>query len=116
MVNGLAANNDGIWGAEPASFSFEILSPWWTRWWAYTIYALIITSIIIALYRFQFAKKIAEADSQRLKEINQLKTSLYNNITHEFRTPLTVILGMADTLKSKVEKKDWKDTQWVPSR
>lgn len=43
---------------------------------------------------------MAAAERKRLKEINQLKTRLYTNITHEFRTPLTIILGMTDNLKS----------------
>jgi signal transduction histidine kinase/DNA-binding response OmpR family regulator len=37
-------------------------------------------------------------ESQRLKELDEVKTKIYTNITHEFRTPLTIILGMADQI------------------
>ncbi|MFT5385703.1 MAG: signal transduction histidine kinase/DNA-binding response OmpR family regulator [Saprospiraceae bacterium] len=51
-------------------------------------------------------KKISNALSQKLKELNTQKNKLYENITHEFRTPLTVILGMTDLLRSFIKNKD----------
>lgn len=39
--------------------------------------------------------QLEKAEALRLKELDEVKTKLYTNITHEFRTPLTVILGMA---------------------
>lgn len=64
-----------------------------------------IAVIVERFYRFQLSKKIAASESKRLKEVNQLKNTLFTNITHEFRTPLTVIKGMTDSLKSKVDNK-----------
>jgi DNA-binding response OmpR family regulator/nitrogen-specific signal transduction histidine kinase len=43
-------------------------------------------------------------EAERLKELDTLKTRLYTNITHEFRTPLTVILGMAEQLQATVQE------------
>lgn len=48
-----------------------------------------------------------EAEAQRLAELDQVKTRLYTNITHEFRTPLTVIQGMAEKIQSQPDK--WQD-------
>jgi len=47
-----------------------------------------------------------QAESERLKELNEFKSNVYANITHEFKTPLTVILGMVDKIQedSKVKK------------
>jgi len=47
--------------------------------------------------------KIEKREAERLKELNDLKTRLYSNITHEFRTPLTVILGMAELVRDQPE-------------
>ncbi|MFK7933358.1 MAG: ATP-binding protein [Saprospiraceae bacterium] len=44
----------------------------------------------------------AEAQTLQLQELDNAKTTLYTNITHEFRTPLTIILGMANQLKTQV--------------
>ena len=44
-------------------------------------------------------------EAERLKELNSLKSQLYTNITHEFRTPLTVIMGMTENIKGHEEEK-----------
>jgi signal transduction histidine kinase/DNA-binding response OmpR family regulator len=49
-------------------------------------------------------KKQLEAD--RLQELNEFKTRFYTNITHEFRTPLTVIMGMAEQIKNHPQEKN----------
>jgi len=41
-----------------------------------------------------------QLEAKRVKELDAVKTQLYTNITHEFRTPLTVILGMAQQVKN----------------
>ena len=45
--------------------------------------------------------KIEQREADRLKELDHVKTRLYGNITHEFRTPLTIILGMAGLIREK---------------
>ncbi len=83
-----------------ATYQFNILPPFWKTWWAFLIYIGLFSGLVWWFYRFLVSRKLAVAEGHRLNEINQLKTSLYTNITHEFRTPLTVILGMTDSLKA----------------
>jgi len=97
-----AANSDGIWNETPATLSFYIATAWWTRWWAYLLFLIIIGSVLYGFYRYQLSKELAFEESKRLKELNLVKSKLYTNITHEFRTPLTVILGMVDIMESKI--------------
>ncbi|MEJ2113917.1 MAG: ATP-binding protein, partial [Flavobacteriaceae bacterium] len=69
----------------------------------------IIIGIIILLLTtayFVISRRIADSERKRLKEINLLKNSLFTNITHEFRTPLTVIKGMTSAINSKLKKKE----------
>ncbi len=103
----LAANNRGTWGEEPAIFQFQIVPPIWATLWARLLYILFFVAVIVGVYRFQIGRKLALAESRRLKEVNELKNSLYTNITHEFRTPLTVILGMTDALQTNAKEKQW---------
>ncbi len=51
-------------------------------------------------------KKVSNTMARKLEELNAQKSKLYTNITHEFRTPLTVILGMSDRLRSHISKWD----------
>ena len=53
-----AVNADGVTSARPASFSFTILPPLWQRWWFLTLAALLTTSAIYALYRYQLTQKL----------------------------------------------------------
>ncbi len=48
--------------------------------------------------------KLEQMETNRIREMNNAKTRLYTNITHEFRTPLTIILGMADLIREQPEK------------
>lgn len=89
-----AANRNGVWGEEKA-IRVIVLPPWWGTWWAYSLYLTLVLAVLYAFYRVQIDRKMEQAEALRLKELDIVKTRLYTNITHEFRTPLTVILGMA---------------------
>jgi len=104
MLQIRAANNDGLWSAEGINLKIFIAPPWYANFWAYTFYLICLFALLYFIYQFQLSKKLAENESQRLKEIDTLKMRLYTNITHEFRSPLTSILGMATQIKEHPEK------------
>lgn len=52
-------------------------------------------------------EKMLEKEKKRIEELEQFKSGLYTNLTHEFRTPLTVINGMTDILR----KNTWSNEQ-----
>lgn len=61
-------------------------------------------TLLLILKNISQKKKLADskqAEAQRLKELDEAKTKLFTNITHEFRTPLTIILGMSSLIKEK---------------
>ncbi|MCB0586793.1 MAG: helix-turn-helix domain-containing protein [Phaeodactylibacter sp.] len=95
----LASNNDGVWSESPLSLPLTISPPWWKSWWAYTAYTLAFLLLAYSLYRFQLHRRLEQREAERLKEMDVLKTKLYTNITHEFRTPLSIITGMATRIK-----------------
>ncbi len=90
-----ASNVQGKWNQEDASIKMKITPPWWATWWAYVFYLLASMIVLYIIYLFKLKQKLAEAEADRLQELDEVKTRLYTNITHEFRTPLTIILGMA---------------------
>ena len=93
------ASSKGVWTKEAASIRVVIRPPWQATWWAYLLYAALAMSIVYGIYRFLLHRRMVAAEAQRLKELDAVKNKLYTNITHEFRTPLTVISGMADQLR-----------------
>ncbi len=96
---------NGAWNEEGAVLQIEVLPPWWRSWWAYLGYALFTFLLIRTLYLFQLRRRLAYAEAEQLRELDAAKTRLYTNVTHEFRTPLTVILGMAQQVKD--DPKEW---------
>lgn len=105
-----AANSDGVWNEEGISLDIVILPPWFWNTWSKLLYFLLIAGVIYGLYRFQLNRRLALAEASRLRELDEVKTNLYTNITHEFRTPLTVIKGITqqiqghDTEKKLIER------------
>lgn len=106
-----ASNSDGVWSDKIESIQFIIKPAWWATWWAYALYVTAFAFIIYSMYRFQLSKKLAISESSRLREVNEFKNTLFTNITHEFRTPLTVIKGMTDTIKLNLKTKKLNDVE-----
>ena len=109
-----ASNADGIWNDDFTSIILIVTPPWWQTSWAYLLYSLAGLFILLAILRYQRRRLqlenqlvLEKEEAERLKEFDLTKTRLYTNITHEFRTPLTVISGMADQIKKSPEK--WLD-------
>jgi signal transduction histidine kinase/ligand-binding sensor domain-containing protein/DNA-binding response OmpR family regulator len=94
-------SNQKFWSKKPLELSIFIAPPWYKSNLAYLFYFLLISSFLFYLIKHYVNQKIKQQEIERLKELNTLKTELYTNITHEFRTPITVILGMADNIKEK---------------
>ncbi len=101
------ANGQGVWNRIGVSLRVVVRPPWWQTPWAYLSYALLIFGIAYGTYRFLLHRRLTQAESERLKELDTVKTRLYTNITHEFRTPLTIISGMADQIRENPS--EWLD-------
>lgn len=98
-----SSNYDGIWNQQPISYKFSITQPWYWNIWAKIIYACLILGGIFSVYKYlkwrwrmRFELRQNEEEAQRLKKLNDFKSKLYTDISHEFRTPLTLISGPVD--------------------
>lgn len=105
-----ASDGKGGWHPQELAVDVVVHPPWWKTWWAYLIYFLLLTWASYVIYSFlknrlilknQLERKQEEA--RNLKELDQFKSRLYANITHEFRTPLTVILGITDQMEQQTK-------------
>lgn len=103
-----ASNYDGIWAEEPVAFDFSILTPWYFGTFAKILYLILLALIVLWIYQYlkwkwhiQFSLNMKDRETQTLKEIDEFKTQLFTNISHEFRTPLTLISGPIDRVISQ---------------
>ena len=101
------SNSQGIWSEKISELQITVLPPWWRSWWAYIIYIVLLGFGIRTYFKFTVNRakltsqlNFEQLEAKRVKELDAVKTQLYTNITHEFRTPLTVILGMAQQVKN----------------
>ncbi len=100
-----ARTEAGFWTKEAKTINISILPPWWETGWAYVGYSLLFLSLLIGIRQYEMKRLNTKNEAKRLAELDTLKTRLYTNITHEFRTPLTVIQGMAEQMQGDPEAK-----------
>lgn len=94
-----ATNSDGRWNEAATILKIVIYPPWYRTNSAYTLYALLLIFGMYKLYQDQIRRAklhtelaYEQKEAARLAEIDKIKTNFFSNITHEFRTPLTLII------------------------
>lgn len=103
-----ASNNDGLWNENGTTLQILVLSPFWMRWWAWLIYVFLVVFLVytIVLYRhrkheLERSLKLKLLEQEKLEELGQERTQFFTHVTHEFRTPLTLIINPLDELLQK---------------
>jgi signal transduction histidine kinase/ligand-binding sensor domain-containing protein/DNA-binding response OmpR family regulator len=107
-----ASNNDGVWNNQGASIKISVHPPFWRSAYAYIIYVLMLAGLLL-YFRYSSIRKIkrklaleqvkvrAQQDrreAERVHELDMLKIKFLTNLSHEFRTPISLILGPTEKL------------------
>lgn len=105
-----ATNPEGVWSGYPRTISINTKPAPWNTWWAYTIYLLVTAIIIVTIFYFWLKKEklrnqveLSNLKSQQQKELNEMKLIFFTDIAHEFKTPLSLIIGpIQDLIRGSV--------------
>ena len=96
----MATDNEGVWNTQSTDIEIKILPPFWKTGFAYMLYLVAILVLIYLLTRYFVVRerdrnsvRLAKLEARRAQELDNMRTELFTNISHEFRTPLTLILG-----------------------
>lgn len=105
-----ASNSDGEWTDEVLKIPITIEYPIWRRWYAVLLYAILmaICGYYIILYIHAYierrnASRMADMERKKIEELLELRTRFFTNVSHEFRTPLTLILSPLQRLMEDEE-------------
>ncbi|MES2648790.1 MAG: two-component regulator propeller domain-containing protein [Bacteroidota bacterium] len=117
-----ASNNDGLWNTAGQSVNLVVAPPLWRSNWAYFAYLLLLVGLVLytrhrGIQKIQMryaleherkeAKQLIERERQEaeyLHKLDQTKIKFLTNLSHEFRTPISLIIGPVDSLIGRIKE------------
>ena len=91
------------------SIDIQVEAPWYRTRWAYAVYLLLLSAVGYALYRL-WRRREQRKQEMKDAELKELRLGLFTNLTHEIRTPLTLVMGPLRTLRESEQDPAQKDT------
>lgn len=119
-----SANNDGFWSDNVKQLKIIVLPPFWLSKWAMILYGVLIVALFLLYKTFlsyrnkeKMAVQIERMEKEKIREINQHKLNFFTYISHEFKTPLTLIMASIDKfLQDKSVNEDNNTGYWSIKR
>ena len=111
-----ASNNDGVWSTEDKTIRIYVKPPFWRTMYAYIFYVLAAGGLLwysrhraLSKVRKKFILEREQAEVRRARELDRMKLKFLTNLSHEFRTPISLIIGPVDQLLSDQQHERSKD-------
>jgi signal transduction histidine kinase/ligand-binding sensor domain-containing protein/DNA-binding response OmpR family regulator len=118
-----ASNNDNVWSTKPLILEIVIQPPFWLSWWAYLLYFIIGVIALWYIVNFNLRKQKREFENEQIKreaiqlhEVDEMKFRFFTNISHEFRTPLTLIISPVEKLLKGIKTDEQKSLLLIIQR
>lgn len=100
--------------AKGIALNVRILPPWWATWWAILLYVIFLLDVVAFSWlwsrrrsRMKVAKLEESLKQERRQYVNEMKMQFFTNVSHDFRTPLTLIMTpVEERLATHPELKD----------
>ncbi|MEO7533243.1 MAG: two-component regulator propeller domain-containing protein, partial [Ferruginibacter sp.] len=103
-------NESGSWNKEVKLLAIKVLPPFWGTPLAFVLYGLVIIGILLfARYlllqkaKLKYEIKHERQEANRMHELDMMKIKFFTNVSHEFRTPLSLIITPLDKIISKAD-------------
>ena len=87
-----SAGFDKVWSKQMAKLQIIVEPPFWATWWAKTLYVLLFVAVIVLGFRWKLEQNRKRLEDEKYKELEEMKYRFFTNISHEFRTLLTLII------------------------
>lgn len=95
-----ATDTEGNWPKKEIRLAIEVLPPWYRTWWAYLLYLFVFGTLVYRYRLYQIQKSTLDKEIQRTRfntqkerELNEKRYAFFTHVSHEFRTPLTLIIN-----------------------
>ena len=101
-----SAGLDKVWSKQSATLEIEVLAPLWATWWAKLLYFLTFIAIVTFGIRWKVEQNRKRMENEKYKELEEMKYRFFTNISHEFRTLLTLIITPLGSILRRIEDDD----------
>ncbi|SDF18272.1 Signal transduction histidine kinase [Mucilaginibacter pineti] len=105
--------NNEFWNSKEITLHVTILPPFWKTIWAYLLYAVVFIGALLYIrrrgiqkIRAQFSIEKEREEAQRMHDLDLMKIKFFTNVSHEFRTPLSLILAPVDKILKQMTDSD----------
>ena len=110
------SNNDGVFNQEGTSLEVVIPPHPWMKWYAFLVYAAMLGTAGYFLHQYLFERRKTrqeimqrEEETRRLTELDQFKSRFFANVSHEFRTPISLIQAQMEDLLQELKRTDLRE-------
>ncbi|MDR1172704.1 MAG: helix-turn-helix domain-containing protein [Bacteroidales bacterium] len=108
VFEALASNNDGLWSNIPLQVKIRRLPAPWLSLRAYALYVLMAILTLFLIFRYYYRQKQLKLalykesmEKRQREEVHRAQLNFFTGISHEFKTPLSLILAVTDTLRKE---------------
>jgi len=106
-----ASNNDGVWNQQETSIRIYVKPPFWRTTYAYLFYVLALGALLfysrhrgLTRVRKKFQLERERTEARRTQELDRMKLKFLTNLSHEFRTPISLIMAPLSELLSQQQE------------